>query len=169
MLRMLTIGLTLLLAAPVMAQPGPEEYQSRDGHFTIQFPGKPKESTQSAKTQAGVLKVHTATFATREGNVYLVSHTEFPATMTRPENHDSLFKGVRTGLIGKDGKLVSEKEVMVAGTKGREVLVDKSKQQTRFRVVVKDTRLYQMAAVGTGPFVTGDEVTAFFDSFEFTK
>jgi len=49
------------------------------------------------------------------------------------------------------------------------VLVDKSKQQTRFRVVVKDTRLYQMAAVGTGPFVTGDEVTAFFDSFEFTK
>jgi hypothetical protein len=165
--RICALGLALVLVAPVGAQPKPDEYESKDGRYTIQFPGKPKESTQTAKTQAGALTVHTTTFATREGSVYLVSYTDFPAAMTRPENRDALFRGVREGLTGKDGKLVTEKDVMVAGAKGREVLVDKSKQQTRFRVTVKDSRLYQIAAVGTGPFVTGAEVTAFFDSFEF--
>jgi len=165
--RICALSLVLVFTAPAWSQQKPVDYQPKDGRFTIQFQGKPKETTQSARTQAGSLTVHTATFATREGSVYLVSYTDFPAAMTRPENRDALYKGVRDGLLAKDGKLVSETEVKIDGAKGRELVVDRNKQQMRFRIVVKDARLFQLGAVGTGPFVTGEEVTAFFDSFEF--
>lgn len=148
-----------------------------DGHklagngFSAVFPGKPKEANQTAKTPVGDLKVYTATFATADGNVFLLSHTEFPAEAVKADNHPALFDGVREGLKGKDGKLVSEKPVEVGAGKlaGREVVVDKGKRQTRFRLAVKGNRLYQVAAVGTGEFVTGAEATAFLDSLDLGK
>jgi hypothetical protein len=36
-------------------------------------------------------------------------------------------------------------------------------------VVVKDRRLFQLMAVGTGGFATGSDATDFFKSFQFVK
>lgn len=160
--------LAALLVSPAVAQrPGPS-YSPPGGGYKVVFPGKPKEASQTAKTKVGDLKVLTATYATAEGNVFLASQTEFPADALAPDGLGTVYDGVRDGLKGKDGKVVSEKEVTVGDGRlpGREVLVDKGKQQTRFRVAVKGNRLYQVAAVGAGPFVTGAEATAFLDSFE---
>ncbi len=142
--------------------------QPKGGHFAIRFPGRPKENTQSTKTDLGTLKVYTATYALPDGNVYLVSFTEFPAEAVKPDLRGTLYDGVVNGIKGKDGMLVgTEKEIEIGKEKGREVVIDKGKQQTRFRVVVKDDRLYQIALVGSGEFATGKAATAFLDSFEF--
>ena len=143
----------LLLPNIGWAQKPEVVFQPKGGHFAIRFPGKPKENTQSLKTDLGTLKVYTATYALPDGNVYLVSFTEFPAEAVKPALRGTLYDGVVKGIKGKE--------------KGREVVVDKGKQQTRFRVVVKDDRLFQIALVGTGEFATGKEATAFLDSFEF--
>ena len=52
---------------------------------------------------------------------------------------------------------------------GREFVVDKGKQRVRYRVVLRDARLYQVAAIGTADFATGKDATQFFESFELTK
>ena len=39
----------------------------------------------------------------------------------------------------------------------------------RFRVVLHDDRLYQVAVIGTAKFVKSKDATAFLDSFEVTK
>lgn len=168
MCRTLTLAAVLLVPAALLADG--ETFHPKDGKFTAKFPGKPKENTQTADTAVGSLKVYTATFATPEANVVMVSYTDFPAGAVKPENHASLYDGVKEGLA-KNGKVVSEKDIKVGPDKleGKEYLIDKGKQQTRFRVVVKDNRLYQVAALGTGEFVTGTDATAFLDSFEFAK
>src|SRR3954469_1016581 len=142
-----TLPLSLLLAFPVLAPADDFKLKPKDGHFSVRFPGKPKETTQTAKSPIGDLKVYTATFATADGNAYLVSYTEFPAEAIKPENRETLYDGARTGLLGNDGKVAAEKKVEVGRGKlaGREILIDKGKQQLRYRVVAKDTRLYQVA------------------------
>lgn len=162
------LSLSLLLFFPLAAS-AQETYAPKGGGFSAHLPGRPKENNQTARTPIGDLKIHTATYATADGSVYLVSYTDFPPGAIKPDDRGRLIDAVRDGLKGKDGKVVSEKEITVGPEKGREIVIDKGKQQTRFRVVVKDHRLYQLAALGTGEFVTGKDATAFLDSFEITK
>ena len=163
---MRTLASLVLLLLPVAAT-ADELVQPKGGNFTIRFPAKPKDNTQSAKTDLGTLKVYTATYALPDGGIYLVSFTEFPPEAVKPDLRGTLYDGVVKGLKGKDGKIASEKELEIGKEKGREVVIDKGKQHTRFRVVVKDARLIQIALVGTLEFVSSKESTAFLDSFEF--
>ena len=163
---MRTLASLVLLLMPVAAN-ADELVQPKGGNFSIRFPAKPKDNTQSAKTDLGTLKVYTATYALPDGGIYLVSFTEFPAEAVKPDLRGTLYDSVVKGLKGKDGKIASEKELDIGKEKGREVVIDKGKQHTRFRVVVKDARLIQIALVGTLEFVNSKESTAFLDSFEF--
>ena len=164
---MRTLASLVLLLLPIAAN-ADELVQPKGGNFSIRFPAKPKDNTQSAKTDLGTLKVYTATYALPDGGIYLVSFTEFPAEAVKPDLRGTLYDGVVKGLKGKDGKVVGEeKELEIGKEKGREVLINKGKQHTRFRVVVKDARLIQIALVGSLEFVNSKEATAFLDSFEF--
>ncbi|HEX5034668.1 MAG TPA: hypothetical protein VFW62_09325 [bacterium] len=165
----LVLSLFLLATAPASAQRG-EAYAPKDGRFTVRFPGKPKETTQTAKSTIGELAVATATYATTDGNVYMVSYTDFPTRAAKPENSGSLFDGVRNGLKGKDGKLLDEKEIKVGPDKlpGRDIEIEKDKKRMKFRVALHNGRLYQVAVIGTAAFVKNKDATAFLESFEIT-
>jgi hypothetical protein len=165
--------LVFLAAAPVFAQPKGEPYTPTGGKFAIRFHGAPKELTQTEKSKIGDLKVFTATYATSGGDVYMVSYTDFPEGAAKPENRGTLFDGIRDGLKGKDGKVISDKDVEVGPDKapGRDIEIEteKGKKRMKFRVVLRDSRLYQVAVIGTPRFVADKDATAFLESFELTK
>jgi hypothetical protein len=163
--------LTLLLAVVAQAQPTGVDVSPSGGRFKVRFPGKPEEKSQKAKTPLGELTVYTATYATPDGGVYLVSHVDYPPAAAGPGDHATLLDGARDGLKGKDGKVVSDGPVPHAPDKaaGREVVIDKGKVQLRYRLIMKDARLYQVGTVGTGGFVTGKAASDFLDSFELVK
>ena len=82
------------------------------------------------------------------------------------------FDGVVSGVKGKDGKVVGEEKVLEFGQDklpGRELVVDKGKQRIRFRAVLRDTRLYQVAVIGTAAFVAGRDASGFIESLALTK
>jgi hypothetical protein len=163
--------LLIALATSATAAQRGETYAPRDGRFTIRFPGKPKESEQTAKSGNAELRVVTGTYANSDGNAFMASYTDLPAGAAGSDNSARLFDGVREGLKGKDGKLLDEKEVKVGPDKlpGRDIQIEKDKKHMRFRVVLRDGRLYQVAVIGTPSFVKGKDATAFIDSFELTK
>ena len=163
--------LVLVTLAAAHAQPAGVEISPSGGRFKVRFPGKPEEKSQKARTPLGELTVYTATFATPEGGVYLVSHIDYPPNVTKPEDRDTLLAGARDGLVGKDGKLVSEAALVLGPDRvpGREVVIDKGRVQLRYRLFLKDSRLFQTGAVGTGGFVTGKDASDFLDSFELVK
>ncbi len=171
---MCRLGLTLValsLAGPIAAgQPLPDPVVSAEGKYGVRFPGKPKSSTAPVKTDVGTLTVHTSSFATTGGNVFLVIYTDYPPPPLRPEATEALLNGVRDGLT-KDGKLRSDQPAAVGPTKtpGREIVVDKGAHQLRYRVVLNGNRLYQVGVLGGMAFVDGPEAKAFLDSFEITK
>ena len=164
-------GVVLIaFAGPVVAQPN--EYASTEGKYTVKFPDAPKVTSQTAKSAVGDLKVNIATFANSDGNAFMVSYTDFPAVATKEENHGTLFEGIRNGAKGTDGKLVGEEKELKFGPDklpGREFTIEKGKQRIRFRVILNGGRVYQVAAIGTEAFVTGNSGTTFLDSFQITK
>ena len=159
------------MASTAGAQPA-APYISADGMYAVKFPGKPKVAlAQTTRSALGDLTVNVATFATADANVYLVSYTDFPAGAVKPENRKTLFDGVAQGVKGK-GEIVSEKDTEFGAGKlpAREVVVDqeKGKQRVKFLVVLRDNRLYQVAAIGTPEFVAGKDATAFLGSLDLT-
>jgi hypothetical protein len=168
---LLLTAMLVLVAAPVGAQSRGEAYAPADGRFSVRFPGKPKESTQTAKSAIGELKVVTATYAFSDGSAFMVSYTDFPDGAAKSENSGTLFDGVREGLKGKDGKLLDEQEVKVGADKhpGRDIEIEKDKKRMKFRVALRDGRLYQVAVIGTASFVKGKDAKSFIESFELTK
>lgn len=166
----MTPAAVLLVSFVAVAQPPPPAglYGPKGGGYTVNFPDRPKDETKTVKTDAGDLKVNSATYSTAEGNTFLASHTDFPERAIRPADLPGLYDKVRDELKGKAGSVVWEKDVAV-GTKkwpAREVLIDRGKAQARFRVVAKGDRLVQLGLVGTGAFVKGAEATAFLDSLK---
>ncbi len=163
----------VFFAGALFAQPKTETFTSTDGRYTVRFPGKPKITTPTAKSAIGDLQVIVATYATADANVYLTSHTDYPTAATKAENRKTLFDGIQNGLRGSKGKIVSEKEFEFGPDKlpGREVVVDKDmgKQRVKFKVVLRDNRLYQIAVIGTADFVSSKDATAFVESLELTK
>jgi hypothetical protein len=148
-----------------------DEYSPKNGNFSIKFPGKPKETTQTTKIQNGDVKVSIATFVTSDGNVYMVSYSDLPANATKPDNLKTLFDGVREGAKGKDGK-IRDDEAFEFGTNklpAHKLDVLKGEQIVKLWVIVRENRLYQIAVVGTDKFADSKEATAFLESFRLTK
>lgn len=162
------LGLVAFAGAP--GARAAEPYKSAEGKYAVRFPAAPKVTTQTAKTAVGELTVTTATYATADGNVYMVSYTDYP-TAVKPENQAALFDGVRDGVKGT-GKLVGDVKESAFGPDklpAREFVVDKGRQRVKFRLILRDERLYQVATVGTADFATGKDANLFFESFELTK
>lgn len=151
-------------------KPSGEEYAPKDGNFVVRFPGKPKETTQITKSAIGEVKVFTATYATSDGNVYMVSYSDLPTGATKAENLDTLFEGVREGAKGKDGEvLVGDRfEFKPAGLPAYNLELKKGNQAVRIQIIVSGDRLYQLAVVGSKNFVK-EKAAEFLKSFELSK
>ena len=167
-----TLAGFVLVAFVGAASAQQHEYPSPEGKFSVKFPGVPKVTSQTSKSAIGDLTVNIATYANADGNAFMVSYTDFPEKATKPENHETLLNGIRDGVKGKDGKLAGEEKKLMFGPDKlpeREFTIEKGKTRIRYRVILRDSRVYQIAAIGTEAFVTGKEGTAFLDSFQITK
>src|SRR6185437_7705706 len=167
-----TLALPLLLAFAVPAwadSPPGQVVQPEDGQFSVRFPGRPKESKQKTKTDLGNLTVFTATYAFEDGGVLAASYTTFPDDAVKAAGRKTLLDGAAKGLLGKNGKLLGDKEIDIGMDKGREVSIDRGKQRLRYRLTVKDNRLIQVGVVGSRDFVDGKEAAAFLESLRFKE
>jgi hypothetical protein len=165
--------LAALTNEQLILQSSVEEYTSKGGNFVVRFPGKPKETTQTTKSPLGEVKVFTSTYVTGDGNVYMVSYSDLPPGATKPENLGTLFEGVREGAKGKDGEILVGDRFEFGPDKlpGYELELkrEKSNQRLKFKVIVRENRLYQLAVVGSRDFAQGKEAAEFLDSFKFPK
>ena len=174
------ILLTFTSGQPIL-QRSWEKYAPKDGMFTILFPGTPKVTEQTTKSQIGEVKVYTATYATSDGNIYMISYSDLPPGATKADNLGSLFEGVREGAKGKDGTVLEDEAVTFEfGSEkypGHKLELKKKmnerEQLAKLWVIVSDNRLYQIWVIGKGvdknSFAKSKDATKFLNSFELTK
>jgi hypothetical protein len=140
-----------------------QEYRSKDGKLSVQFPpGEVKTQTQAA----GGLKM-TMHLVEQKDAAYGVAFADFPPGT--PFSYDGAIKGM---AASNDGTVTQEKDWNFAGVKGKEVEMKIKKPRAGFataRIIVINDRMYQVLAIGTGTTLDNADVKKFMASFKLDK
>ena len=176
----LTLGSGALAAADELEL---NEYVSREGKYKVLLPGEVKTNDVKAveakaekkgdkkgakKTDTPTTKVASA--AVGPDRAFMVSYSDL-AFVVPADQVKTIVADYARSLAGKDGKVLSQKDVKVGTDKrsGREVLIEKPKHFLRVRCLIVGRRLYQVVAAGPKDFVTSEDADKVIESFEVTK
>jgi hypothetical protein len=77
------------------------KYSSADGHFSMEFPGKPEESSQDDKTEEGTpFKIHFATFSPSDEEVYMAGWIDMTTFFPQDKSLKEMLENSRDGASG---------------------------------------------------------------------
>lgn len=153
-------ALTLLTGEAMPASPAPAAWQKfapRDGGFSVLFPGTATTSKRSANG------VEVVVYGCETPGVnYVVGYFAFPPGMTL-----TLDAVISSMVSQTKGKLLSQKNITLAGYPGRELTARlPSGALMRQRFAMANGRFYQVGLDGPASVVEGTDATRFFDSFK---
>ena len=188
--------LVALLACSVIAQDPPpaareyspntwKEFTSKEGRFSVLFPGTPTKNDRNLDTPAGPVPTH-GFLVQSDVSVYYLSYSEFPNVgRLTPQDQKEMLDSSRNDVINDGAKLISEADVTVGGTPGRELLAEKDGMILRARIAYINGRLFNLiiGVQANTAFTKGkpsanvadrtelfEQISAkFFDSFKLTK
>lgn len=123
-------------------------YTFKDGHVAARFPAEPVTGSTTRDTELGPLTAHTATFDDAVSGVELVlTWTKYPAKRQWPSAKDELDAFADDLVKGGKVKLVSQKDVKVAGHAGRQYrLTGGAGDVAIMQIVLAKPWIYFMAA-----------------------
>jgi hypothetical protein len=145
-----------------------EKFESKEGKYLVQFPGKPAKSTK----KAGGVDLQIAMVQKGQGG-FAVIHTDLPpeaVKVARPK--DLLDGGQQKGLIENfKAKVTSAKDFEFGREKypARELVAEKDQLHLRVQIIVAENRLYQVLVVGPKELTASKEADSFFKSFDIAK
>lgn len=117
-------------ALVLKAQTGWYTYQNQE--IRIDFPKEPKITSQSVPTAVGDIEMKIASFdGSKEGDInlaYVLISSIYPDSVVNSSKKEKLPGFFRSSIDGAvknvNGKLISEKEIVLDGFPGRELKVD---------------------------------------------
>ncbi len=121
-----------------------KEFSSPEGHFTILFPGKPREYVQPPDTKAGRLEKRIYALETALAT-YIVAYDDLAPFSADPATIKQMLDSGRDQAIASEkGKLLEEKNISLDGHPGREIVAETPEGILKTRVYVVRQRLYQI-------------------------
>jgi hypothetical protein len=156
----------VLFAAGVTAQ-DTKKYESKDGKYSVAFPGTPKDDTK----KAGGIDLNIAMVQKGLGG-FAVIYSDLPAEAVKAAKAKDLLDGGQKGLVDNfKAKVTSSKDVEFGKQKypAREIVGEKDAINLRITIILAENRLYQVFVVGPKDLTTGKEADEFFKSFEIKK
>jgi hypothetical protein len=151
-----------------------QDFTSKEGKFSVAFPGKPKEATKEADSAAGKLTFTRFTYEDGDTGL-LVIYCDYPPQLRKQKGAEKILDDARDGCVEKaKGKLADENKRTIGKEKepGRELLIqlpDEGKPYFRSRMYLVGDRLYQVIVVGPEKYAKGKDADAFLDSFKLVE
>jgi hypothetical protein len=148
------------------------KYSAPDGSYTVQFPGKPTETSQTVQTNLGPIKVLLVSCETDHGKrAYFASSTQYHVDPHR-YNVEKGLDGARDGIAKKtNGTISNETKINYKGASGRQMYLTVKQGKAKVRIYVvnagKGPTLYQTFVMDTNGKPDNAEANAFLDSLTF--
>jgi hypothetical protein len=162
-LLLATATAQLLAADPADTKP----YVSKDGRFSVVFPGKPDAKTTSAKTLDGDMEVHAFRLTGKDKTEYSVVYTDYPADKFKGADADKLLDQTRDG--GVEATRAKVKETKPKGfDSARDLELEIAGVTSYSRLVLAKNRLYVVMAVPEGK-AGADAAKKFVESFKLAE
>jgi hypothetical protein len=163
-------GALVVVAADV------KTFESKDGKFSVKFPGTP---ISGEKTAGGLtLHIFTADFDKGKGG-YLVYYVDLPPAVLKAPQPEQVLASGEKGLVDNFKAKITKSGPTTFGPKkypAREILAEQKAivpgqpdWHMRATIVLVGPRLYQVCVFGPNEFVTGKDADDFIKSFEITS
>jgi hypothetical protein len=148
-----------------------QPFTSREGGFTVQVPGKPKEEQQAIRTAGGTIDVTVYVLERKTGGTFAVGFAEFPEQAAKPGTTSRRLDAGRDGAVTRaGGKLTAERRIALDRYPGRELHIEvDGKTFVRTRLYAVKNRLYQLVAIGTKESVSSEDAERFLDSLDLAE
>jgi hypothetical protein len=166
------VVLLIMIGDSIADEPKLEKVTSKEGKFTVEMPGKPKESSKEINTPNGATTMYL--FSLDGGAVaHLVTYSDHPAKVVKDLGTDKCLDNVRDGNVkGIKGKLVDERKITIGKNRypGRELIITFGDSKAyRARIYFVDNRLYQIIYTGTEEGAKEKAVDAYLESFQLNE
>ena len=148
-----------------------EPFESKNGWFRAEFPGRPKVRKMPMASQAGTIYIHMF-MVERSSGAYAVGYIDVPevksdVNLESQEFIESMAQGsfnqIGTGNFTK--KVVDFEGYPGLEAEG-EIRQGSAKGLARIRYYVVEKRIYMLEVVGTNSFVNSGDTEKFFNSFQ---
>ena len=143
-----------------------KKFESKEGKYSVGFPGTPKMST----SKGGDIDVNIA-IAEKGSGGFAVMYSDLPAEAAKQKSKD-LLDGGQKGLVDNfKAKVTKSTDVEFGKQKypARQILAEKEAIHLRITIILAEKRLYQVFIVGQKEMVEGKEADEFVKSFEIVK
>ncbi len=162
-------AMIVFVCAPVSA----ETFASKEGRFTVSILAKPTMAKTSVQAGAQSMVMYSYS-AVVEGGSLAIVYSDLPAGVPPADRIDNILDGAANGIVtNTNGSLVKSDKTEVAGCPARDLLwtVKTTNAEIRGRasLILVGDRMYQVLAVGSGPFATSQPILDFFNSFKFDR
>jgi hypothetical protein len=148
-----------------------EPFESEDGWFRVQFPGRPKKQKMPLRTEKGTRYIHMFSVERSSGG-YAVGYLDVPevrsgVNLESQEFIESLAKGSFTTIgTGQFSKKVIEFEGYPGLEAEGKVKKGSARGLARIRYYVVEKRIYMLEVIGEKSFVNSGNTEKFFNSFQ---
>ena len=111
----LAVITTLFSVSPAAGQS--YKYTSPEGHYSMDFPGKPQESAQDDSTADGKpFRIHFATYSPKDDLVYMAGWIDFSFLDIKDDNIKTMLENSRDGALGSmNAKLIKNTALQATG------------------------------------------------------
>ncbi|MBD1900935.1 hypothetical protein NDI44_04480 [Trichocoleus sp. DQ-A3] len=157
----------------LLAQSVWKPFASRAGGFTVLMPSTPNQSQQTLQTKGGPIKVQLFQAFRPNQAGYVVGYSELPANLikTQRDVNDFLAGAIYGFTNSSKGKLLSQRNITLANSPGREFKVQLSQGviiKSRFYLVDR-RRFYQVFVVTDREQDLVKSIDGFLTSFKLIK
>jgi hypothetical protein len=168
-LRSTVAGILLFSVSAVTLAVEPEwtEFTSKEGKYTITFPGKPEPLNDG-----GTVKHYVVT----NDGAYMTGVSILSADAVQSKTPDKILDEGRDSLVReKKAKVLDEKKITLGDARypGRDMLVEWKEDgelfSYRVRAYVVKNRLYQLIVGGKSDFTKSKDADKFLDSFKLNE
>lgn len=146
------------------------EHRPTGAGYRIEFPGKPKLTSDEVPTKAGPIRAFLAQWD-REATVFLVAHAVYPPGGLAADR-DAVLDGARNGGVQRaQGRLRQERRLTVDGAPARRIVFDvpKGNQVGVALIVLNGNNLYQAIVVAPAGQETAADIDRFLKSFALVR
>jgi len=140
-------------------------FESAAGGFRVLFPGQVTEQSKTQPSRAGPIEAHLFNAETDEMG-FLVSYADHAPEVVKAAKPKAQLAAARDGVVGKDGKLLAERELSLEGKPGIEFKFEKDGMVATERAFLVGRRLYQVMALGPPGESRERAAKIFLDSFQ---
>lgn len=146
-----------------------DTFTSREGGFSVETSGIPKQKKESVPTQNGPVAIYTLTFEMQDPAAdYWVVYIDYPELTVRQKGTGRLLKEARDGSVSNvRGRLLKERDILVGGYPGKEIEYegeDPGEEIYKSRICLVKQRLY-VVLVTVPKKGASERAEQFLDSF----